>query len=292
MFEINVVKAQGFTKQELKEIKELAETCDLHEGIDLKLNWEMLHKRPSNQTNDFLVYHNEKVIGFLALYQFQTSEVEISGMVHPEFRRKGIFRALTEEAYKECQTRKAQKLIFICQKGSWSGKSFLEAYGAEYSFSEYTMELQETPETPNGTEIQLRVANQDDVKILAVFNASGFGMPEEEAEQYVLDTMNSASENTLIGSVNGNDIGKISIVVNTERALIYGFAVLPEHRNRGYGRKILAETIQRLLTENCTRIVLEVAAENERALGLYKSCGFREINVNDYYIVQLKDSPR
>jgi ribosomal protein S18 acetylase RimI-like enzyme len=45
--------------------------------------------------------------------------------------------------------------------------------------------------------------------------------------------------------------------------------------------------MQILLEEHAERIFLEVASENDRALALYKSCGFKEVTVYDYYALPL-----
>jgi len=41
--------------------------------------------------------------------------------------------------------------------------------------------------------------------------------------------------------------------------------------------------IEKLKAANATEIMLQVAAENVTALNLYKSCGFRETSVMDYF---------
>jgi ribosomal protein S18 acetylase RimI-like enzyme len=59
--------------------------------------------------------------------------------------------------------------------------------------------------------------------------------------------------------------------------------VLPEYRGRGFGRELLLKGIAKLKEANAREIMLQVAAGNDRALGLYQSCGFVETSVMDYY---------
>ncbi|MNW11442.1 ribosomal-protein-alanine N-acetyltransferase [compost metagenome] len=71
-----------------------------------------------------------------------------------------------------------------------------------------------------------------------------------------------------------------------ESGFIYGFCVLPEYRGKGYGRQILSQTITALKEKDqAVEIKLEVSVENEKALGLYESCGFATRNANDYYVL-------
>jgi ribosomal protein S18 acetylase RimI-like enzyme len=71
-------------------------------------------------------------------------------------------------------------------------------------------------------------------------------------------------------------------------SFISGFCVYPDKRGKGYGREILAITINEALKNKPENYIqLEVACENERALSLYKSCGFKEYTIYDYYEIVL-----
>lgn len=72
-----LMKRQGLTQVELAEVKRLAETCNAYEGLDLKLNWNILERRQPDQTNDFLAYEHGALVGFLPIYQFNSTEEEI-----------------------------------------------------------------------------------------------------------------------------------------------------------------------------------------------------------------------
>lgn len=127
---------------ELAAIQKLVQLCNEHDGIDLKVNPDMLQSRPGKHTEDFLCYQDELLVGFLGLYSFHGGEAEVSGMVHPDYRRAGIFRTLQEMSADECKKRSIPHQLFIVQRESASGKAFVESLGAEYSFSEYWMDLQ------------------------------------------------------------------------------------------------------------------------------------------------------
>jgi ribosomal protein S18 acetylase RimI-like enzyme len=90
-----------------------------------------------------------------------------------------------------------------------------------------------------------------------------------------------------VGDLDGTVIGKIDVHLSEESALILGFAVLPEYRGQGYGRQMLAHTIQEILKRGRHNIWLEVVTDNKRALSLYQSCGFKETGGYDYYRLQL-----
>jgi L-phenylalanine/L-methionine N-acetyltransferase len=53
-----------------------------------------------------------------------------------------------------------------------------------------------------------------------------------------------------------------------------GFAMHPEYRGRGLGKKIMQEIMARLKNEGIKRLELFVVCDNERAINFYKKLGF------------------
>ena len=86
----------------------------------------------------------------------------------------------------------------------------------------------------------------------------------------------------------GVQIGQIGVIGPDDPAggvYLRGFGVVPEQRRRGYGRQLLAATLQAMRSEGQTRFSLDVATDNAQALSLYESCGFRTTNIYDYHTV-------
>ena len=55
-----------------------------------------------------------------------------------------------------------------------------------------------------------------------------------------------------------------------------GMGILPAYRGQGIGRRLLQACIAKAQAKGITRIELEVRADNERAISLYKSLGFKQ----------------
>lgn len=281
-----LVKKQGLTRADLAEIQQLAERCNTYEGLDLKLNWSILEQRPSDQTNDFLFYEDGELVGFLPLYSFSAGEAEISGMVHPAYRRQGIFTALYREVRAECQQRGLGEILLIVESISATGQAFAHSLGADYDHTEYKMVLLEAV-MPARFEPRLhfRSATSEDLPMLAHITAVSFDMPEDNVSWYVADKLEHPEYGFYVGELDGAVIGKIDVSYSTHGGHIYGFGVLPAYRGRGYGRQILARTVQEILARGQQQITLEVATTNKHALSLYQSCGFKETSSYDYYRV-------
>jgi ribosomal protein S18 acetylase RimI-like enzyme len=75
-------------------------------------------------------------------------------------------------------------------------------------------------------------------------------------------------------------IGICTLIINPELnhiGTIQGLGVLHECHHRGIGRSLLGFGIQSLIKKGCTIIELGVEATNEKALTLYKTFGFNEV---------------
>ncbi len=277
-------KNRGLTSIELIEIEHLAEICNKHERLDLKLNWGCLHRRPQNEINDFLYYENGQMVGFLPLFCFNSQEAEISGMVHPDYRRRGIFTALFNAAREECQHRSVPDILLIVEHISHAGQAFAKALDVRYDHSEYKMALEEVRLPSSFDEhLHFRRATTEDIQVLKHITAISFGMPDQEVNWYVSNMMDNSTRHYYVAALDDVYIGKIDVSFEAHEAFIYGFGVLPEYRGRGYGRQILARTVQNIVAAGRHHITLEVMTENKNALSLYQSCGFRETGSYDYY---------
>lgn len=284
-----LVKRQGLTQAELAEIKLLADRCNTYEGLEIKLNWSVLERRQPDQTNDFLYYENGALVGFLPVYSFNSTEAEISGMVHPDYRRRGIFTALYREARAECRSRGLARILLIVEPASPAGQAFARALGTTYDHSEYKMVLEE-PRVPARIDERLRFrpATPADLPLLAHITAVVFNLQESDVNWYAADKLGQAENGFYVGELDGVVIGKIDVSFSAQGGHIYGFGVLPEYQGRGYGRQILARTIQEILARGQQPVTLEVAVENKHALSLYYSCGFQETSCYDYYAIAIE----
>ncbi|TPG90360.1 GNAT family N-acetyltransferase [Brevibacillus laterosporus] len=277
--------AAGLTEAELTQVKDLLQVCNEYDQIQIKLNLDMISCRPTNQIQDFYFAKDDRMIGYLALYNFNNREVEISGMVDPAHRRNGIFYSLLQLAYPEIERRQLPKLIFMSQEKSASGKAFLEALGSTYSFSEYWMEMDSPPSDPKTTSLFLREATEEDISLFVQVDIESFGSSKEDSIRHALEGIQEPDRHPIVAFLGNEFIGKLSYQRIDDMDFIYGFAVMPSFQGRGYGREILTRVVCELIKKQSPSIVLEVEVRNKNALKLYNSCGFKEVTANDYYIL-------
>jgi ribosomal protein S18 acetylase RimI-like enzyme len=83
--------------------------------------------------------------------------------------------------------------------------------------------------------------------------------------------------------MSGKPVGTARLSLDAHGGAIHGFAVVPELQGRGIGRQALRQFCRLLRADGAEQVRLEVAVENERALGLYTSVGFEPVTTEDYY---------
>ena len=141
-----VIGKQQFSPEEIAETLELVRLVEAHDGVDSKLDEGAYRHRTAGETNDFYYYEKGRLVGYLMIFSLERTTAEINGFVHPEHRRQGVFRALVAAACDELKRRGTPRILFTVDKVSEPGKAFVDAVGAEYRFSEYSMKLTEAKE--------------------------------------------------------------------------------------------------------------------------------------------------
>jgi ribosomal-protein-alanine N-acetyltransferase len=83
--------------------------------------------------------------------------------------------------------------------------------------------------------------------------------------------------------------GRVTALVGLHRAgtvtELFSLAVDPDHQGRGLGRRLVTEA---LWLEPAETYQLEVDSSNLRAETLYRSLGFEDLEVTDYYLVEAR----
>ncbi len=272
------------TSKQLQEIKDLQTLCETQDGINLKLNWDMLESR-QNMTDDYLHYVEDKLIGFLGLYGFGDT-YELCGMIHPEFRRQQLFQGLFHEAIQSLRTRAVPKLLLNTPGSSSSGKAFLSQIKAAYDFTEYEMKWDKKSLITEHQKIQLRVASEKDIETIIDLDEKCFQVERTDAESYTRRLLNESGEGNLMIVFEEKTVGKIRIQRVDNRSFIYGFAIHPSYQGKGIGRKALSQVVMQE-SKWTSDIYLDVAATNRKALKLYESSGFQTFYSQDYYLYPL-----
>ena len=270
------------TKKELADIKALQQVCEQDGGFQLKLNFDMLENRTGNRQEDFFHFEDGQLVGFLGSYGFG-KKIELCGMVHPNYRRRGIFSRLLKMGIDEAKKHQAETILLNAPKSSSSAQEFLKTIPCSFSFAEYQMKWHPTQLVEDeGITVRPAVTKEDEEAEIQL-DIHSFGFSEQQARDFAEMIKEYSSDQRLIIEANGKTAGKMRVSELNGEAWIYGFAVYPELQGKGIGRKALSKVVK-MEQQKGLSIFLEVEAKNAHALRLYESCGFKSYQAQDYYL--------
>jgi ribosomal protein S18 acetylase RimI-like enzyme len=254
------------------------------DGGRIKLEWTALRSRPADGVHDLLCWDGDRLLGFLGIYGFSRKQPELTGMVDPEARRRGIGRALFDAALPICREQHKRRLLLVVPRSSPGGHDLARAYGMSFDHSEHALTLRERPEPARSDgRIRLRAATTDDIPLLSrlyddAFHDGGHVDPSRLASDH---------SRTLLVLRENQAVGTVALAQDGARGAIHAFVVGSEWRGRGIGGEALRRACLELFDAGAVHVDLEVEVGNDGALGLYTALGFELQATDDYYALTI-----
>ena len=268
----------------LRALAELEARTVRVDGGRLKLEWGVLRSRTGEDVEHVLWWDGDELVGFVGLYAFGPPAVELAGMVDPARRRRGIATALLGAALPICRGRGYEQVLLVVPRSSDGGRHLATRQGAVLHHSEHALDLLGAPvDGPRDPRVNLRRAVPGDVAVVSELLFTAFGHPPAA----VADRLASIDEHTLVVDFEGHAVGTVRLNRVDDTGGVYGFAIAPGWQGRGIGRDVLRRVCHQLRAEGALKVHLEVAVDNDRALGLYTSVGFTQVSTEDYYGISL-----
>ena len=108
---------------------------------------------------------------------------------------------------------------------------------------------------------------------------------DEQEARSLEETERSSNEVELVAIIDGQIVGSAGVsAVRTRRKVAhrarFGISILKEHWGMGIGRVLMDASIDCVRRAGYTQLELEVVADNERAVSLYRRAGFEEYGRN------------
>jgi ribosomal protein S18 acetylase RimI-like enzyme len=287
-----MITRQILSSAEIAEVEQLAQICNDYEHLDMRIDWVELRPEYFGNMHDYLYYDNGQLIGYLFLKRFGTSQKEITGMVHPDYRRRGIFSRMFYAAKEECREKGVQHLLLICERDSLSGQAVVATLAGKLDSSEYKMVLDNFHEKLSFDDrLSFQRAYMDDLDALVTITiiSESWRRSAEEVRRSLSFNLREPHCQVYIARFGGNElscgepVGRLRVYDMDHEVGIYGFVVRPEYRGRGYGRQMLEEVIRDIRSHSTKPIMLEVDTDNVVALNLYRSIGFVTKRIYEYY---------
>lgn len=265
-------------------LQELSAACQQADH-GLPTAYHHLLKQKRDSENNVFYYQDEQLIGFLSVYFFYEDACEITLMVSPEWRRKGIANLLLQTIMPLLERKHMKNLIFSI--AGEANQEWLPKLGFTYRQSEYHMERQRfEPVLINRGTLTLRKASMQDVALLCAIDTVAFTGQQSMPERF-FGILND-SEYTLFMAYQGEQVvGKAHIRWQADSSLLSDIAILPSFQRKGLGGELLSHCINHSIMQGKVKVTLDVEATNKNALRLYIRHGFKTTKVFDYWVTPL-----
>lgn len=285
----NIFIKNEVTEDILQPLEMLTAACNHYDNSALSFD---MKNRPIEKPCDFFYIADNRLVGYLGLYpHYIKGIINLKGIVHPDYRRKGVFTALFESAKASCIQRGFTNLILITDRASESGRGFSLSLGASLKYSNYDMELDFHNFCYKNhpiRDITFRLAESHDIDCIVALGMQGFGTTEEEERPIIETSMKDSSLDVYVVEYYNTVVGTGTVIRKKDETVICGLVVEQRHRGKGIGKKMLTEIVQHTIDKVHNKIILSVDAENLNALTLYEKCGFKAINAVDFYDLKLQ----
>ncbi|MGM0396750.1 MAG: GNAT family N-acetyltransferase [Bacillota bacterium] len=293
MAELKYVLGERLHNKLYNDIQNLQVICREYDGTILKLELDYKLAKadtfdisPEKRIDEFTCLDGEQLVGYIGIDDFGGRTLEVNGMVHPDYRRKGIFKELFSLVQKEWKERPSDVMLLLTDKKSAAGRSFIATTGAVYDHTEYEMILcdslfKNAKKSSKG--LILREAKKGDELEIARQNSIYFGEKLENQELLDIELEKKRGFHVYMATMEGNIVGKVHLHIVNRQGGIFGLGIIPEYRGKGMGRELLLRSVEKLKELQASSIYLQVDAKNDTALGLYQSCGFEESYSMEYY---------
>lgn len=287
-----LIKTTKLAKNELKDIKNLALVAQNVDKFKNKIYWNIIEDRKLPEYDDFLLYVEGNLIGYVAIFAFKEDEVELSAIIHPKYRHQGYFKSLLPEIFVELRKRHFKKCLMISNRDSVIGKHIVNKLKTTFSHSEYEMVAKTKPSFDNLPEIELREHKQEDIIDLAQMDAICFKSSIDKMIFRFINSMNEKNRKVYVALSQGEKIGKVHLRFDEKNhAYIHDLCILPAYRRKKFATSMVMQVMAILNQKKISRIYLDVEGDNTSAIQLYQQCGYEITAIHDFWAYDLADVP-
>lgn len=276
--------------EQLEQLESLRAVCKKTDGSTPNLYTHIL-SQPRAFPASLLYYEQQQLTGFLGAYFFYDDAVEVSVLVHPLYRRRGIARQLIQTILPLIQSQNYNKLIF--SSPAQLNNVWLFSMGFSYQHSEYYMERDDlNPLLDYKQSLTFRTATIDDLSLLYSLDEECFPDKQSDSFERFQHIIDGREYQIILAYQNNKAIGKAHLRWLSNGATLSDIAILPTKQGQGLGTLLITHCINLALSEGKPHLNLDVETHNERALKLYTRLGFLTKNACDYWAIDINKLPK
>lgn len=246
-----IIKAlAAITPDMLYQIGELCDMCDGYEPY-YETEYDAIY------TYDYYIHigafdaTTNNLVGFLGGIILDDT-VDITGLVHPDYRRQGIFTNMLDKV----RGYNPDSTLIGTIPDETLHMLINSSLKPTYSYSELLMRL------------------EDSTSIKPVFTDS-----------YIFSCLEDSDYYSMYANDTGEQIASCNLDFNVTFTSVYEVFVNEDMRNRGIGTTFMSTFIEEYFEEYNKPLMLHVTSNNTAAVKLYEKCGFHTVESIPYYIL-------
>lgn len=269
----------------ISEVKSFAQECTRIEGVKTEILPESSMNYKDGMPCLFTCELDNKLIGVLNVFAPGPFEAEIGALVHPEYRRHGIFKMMLREALRELKKYRYRRGLFVIDVSFKPGEQIAHNWGLSFDHGEYNMSnaVEELNINENPGDIVITEACEADLDELTNLGIKAFTIDYDAEKQLLIRTMNSPNRIQWAARKGDRIIGLCGIRIKNGECMVFGLGVDPGERRKGYAREILSFVAEYAEKRGADTFCLDVDSENAAALSLYEDFGLKRLLETKYY---------
>jgi ribosomal protein S18 acetylase RimI-like enzyme len=276
-----ILSLHQINEQQLEQLNQLALICKKTDKSTPNLYTHILTQHRTYPAC-LLYYEKEVLVGFLSTFFFYEDAVEISLMIHPQYRHKGIAKNLLNLIAPLVESQSYDRVIV--SSPAQLNSPWFKHKGLSYSHSEYYMERDYlNPVLEYNKRIKIRHATIDDAPMLHAIDEQCFPTKSSALMQRLEQLLGNRDYEVMIALFEGIVVGKAHIRWQANGATFSDIAILPAHQGNGLGTSLIAQCINYALSMGKPNLNLDVETHNTVALNLYTRLGFVMQNACEFW---------
>lgn len=285
---MRIIQTNGLTQEQTQGIRALERICHEAEALENPLFLSNENNFDREIPVFFLALEGETLTGFLTFFIPTKEEAEISAIVHPLYRRRGVFTALDAAARRVIEASGIGRILYCVETKSVSAAQVLKRRGISHiARSEYRMQRDAGLRACNAQTAACGAAftakRVTPENIAAYLQISARAFDGEDGCAYADAIMTSDTRMGYVFCRDDEPIGAFVIGLEQQgKPFIYGVAIAEGERGKGYGR-LLMEQACGLAAAHGDVLRLDVDSDNPVAYRLYRNMGFETTFQVDYY---------